>query len=234
MIKNITKLIPIIKIKNFPSKDIIIKDFKSYLSEKKSNENYKISFYNNPRNKIYLHLSHSNTAYNLTKNYKKKILTNPLYSKTKCSLFFIKPDDICHLTMDFMKTIRIQKVSNCEKFRKTHREKNMRLNKSCSYQNSYEKKHWADIREKAGIIDNSSPYLDRSDKEYIDKIKNMKKWIIKKDFISTVGKASSLVNSTKKEIKNYVMKTPSLPPVLHQFREIDKRKWVGKKNFFVC
>ena len=36
MIKNITKLIPIIKIKNFPSKDIIIKDFKSYLSEKKS------------------------------------------------------------------------------------------------------------------------------------------------------------------------------------------------------
>ena len=83
MIKNITKLIPIIKIKNFPSKDIIIKDFKSYLSEKKSNENYKISFYNNPRNKIYLHLSHSNTAYNLTKNYKKKNLNESIIFKNE-------------------------------------------------------------------------------------------------------------------------------------------------------
>ena len=234
MIKHITKLIPVIKIKNFPSKDIVIKDFKSYLSEKKSNENYKISFYNNTKNKIYLHLSHSNTAYNLTKNYKKKILTDPLYSKMKCSLFFVKPDNFWDLTEDLMKTIRIQKESNCEKFRKTHREKNFRLNKSCSYINSYEKKHWADVREKAGIIDNSSPYLDRYDKENIEKMKNMQKWIIKKDFISSVGKASSLLNYKKKEIKNYVMKTPSLPPVLHQFREIDNRKWIGKKNFLVC
>ena len=233
MIKNIRKLIPVIKIKNFPSKDIVIKDFKSYLSEKKSNENYKISLYKNPKNKIYFHLTNSNTAYNLTKNYKKKILTNPLYSKMKCSLFFIKPDDVWNTTVNLMKTFRIQKEYNCEKFRKTHFE-NMRLNKSCSYINSYEQKHWADVREKAGIIDNSSPYLDRSYKEYKERVKNMKKWIIKKDFISSVGKASSLLNSKKNEIKNYVMKTPSLPPVLHQFREIDNRKWLGKKNFFVC
>ena len=97
-----------------------------------------------------------------------------------------------------MKTIRIQKVSNCEKFRKTHREKNIRLNKSCSYQNSYEKKHWADIREKAGIIDNSSPYLDRSDKEYIDKIKNMKKWIIKKEFYFDCRKSKFIIKFNKK------------------------------------
>ena len=234
MIGKLTKFIPVIKINNFPSKDKVIKDFKSYLSDTKSKEHYKISFYNEPKNEIYLHLSSINTASNFTKNFNKKILTNPYYSNTKCSLFFIKPDKRYNSTLNLMKAFKIQKINYFENFMKKHKGKNMRLNKSCSYVNSYEKKHWADVREKAGIIDNSSPYLDRYDKENIEKMKNMQKWIIKKDFISSVGKASSLLNYKKKEIKNYVMKTPSLPPVLHQFREIDNRKWIGKKNFLVC
>ena len=234
MIGKLTKFIPVIKINNFPSKDKVINDFKSYLSDTKSKEHYKISFYNEPKNEIYLHLSSINTASNFTKNFNKKILTNPYYSNTKCSLFFIKPDKRYNSTLNLMKAIKIQKLNYFENFMKKHKGKNTRLNKSCSYINSYEKKHWADVREKAGIIDNDSPYIDRADQEYIDKIKNMKKWIINKDFNSNVGKASSILNSSRHEIKNYVMKTPSLPPLLHQFREIDKRKWIGKANFSVC
>jgi len=34
-----------------------------------------------------------------------------------------------------------------------------------------------------------------------------------------------------KYIENYVGKTPSLPPVNYQFREIHKDKWIGNKGF---
>ena len=36
------KLIPIIKIKNFPSHDKVMQDFKSFLSERKLKEKFKI------------------------------------------------------------------------------------------------------------------------------------------------------------------------------------------------
>ena len=35
------------------------------------------------------------------------------------------------------------------------------------------------------------------------------------------------------EIKNYVQRTPSRPPSAHNFREINKAKWMDKKTFFV-
>ena len=76
--------------------------------------------------------------------------------------------------------------------------------------------------------------MDRQSKEYIEKIENMKKWIVNKNFDNYVGKASSIHNYHKYEIKNYVNRTASLPPILHQFREIQKEKWICKRNFLVC
>ncbi len=237
MIEKIKKLIPVIKIKNFPSKEGLIKDFKSYLFKNKSKVNYKISYYNNSNNKMYLHLSNSSTAYDFTEDYNKKILSNPHYSKTKCSLFFIKPDSKRESSLNLLKKNHFNKVSNLFKYvnsRKVQYGRNSNiLNKSCPSISTYERKHWADVREKAGIIDNDSPYIDLLDKEYNEKILGMKKWIINKDFNVHIGKASSIINSRKNEIKNYVMRTPSLPPVLHQFRDINKTKWVGKSDFQV-
>ena len=59
----------------------------------------------------------------------------------------------------------------------------------------------------------------------------MKKWINKKDFNIFVGKTSSIRNSYENEIKNYVMRTPSLPPILYQFRKTQKTKWIDTKDF---
>ena len=42
MIENIKQLAPIIKIKNFPSREKVINDFEKFLSERKSKEKYKI------------------------------------------------------------------------------------------------------------------------------------------------------------------------------------------------
>lgn len=37
----------------------------------------------------------------------------------------------------------------------------------------------------------------------------------------------------KNEIKNYVQRTPSRPPSAHNFRDVNKSKWIDKKTFFV-
>ncbi len=76
----------------------------------------------------------------------------------------------------------------------------------------------------------SAPYISEDEivrKEYKE---NKKKWIIKKDFVKHIGKSSGLNNLM---IPNYVGKTPSMPPLLHQFRTIEKKKWIDSKNFYV-
>ena len=69
---------------------------------------------------------------------------------------------------------------------------------------------------------------------YIEKLENKKRWIVNKNFDIFVGKASSIHYSHKYEIKNYVNRTPSLPPILHQFRPTHREKWISKRNFLVC
>ena len=73
--------------------------------------------------------------------------------------------------------------------------------------------------------------MDSLFKEYIEKKKNEKKWIDKKNFNVFIGKATSVNNSNYNEIKNYVCRTPSLPPLLYQFRQPQKKKWVGNGDF---
>ena len=41
------------------------------------------------------------------------------------------------------------------------------------------------------------------------------------------------IETQKNQIQNYVQRTPSRPPSAHNFREIDKGKWLDKKTFFV-
>jgi hypothetical protein len=54
-------------------------------------------------------------------------------------------------------------------------------------------------------------------------------WIDKKGFISSVGNYREKCNF----IKNYVNATPSNPPVIYKFRDINKNKWINKKGFFL-
>ena len=103
--------------------------------------------------------------------------------------------------------------------------------KDSSFISDYERVHWAHIKDRAGIIENDSPYMDKQSKEYIEKKKNEKKWINKKNFNIFIGKASSVDFSNSNEIKNYVGRTPSLPPVLYQFRRPQKNKWIGNGDF---
>lgn len=221
MIGNVKKMSPIIKIKNFPSREKVIQDFKSFLSERKAANNYKIL---NKSNQILFYVNNPNIAYKFNERFNNKILANPLYSKANCSLVFEKP-----------KTINVLNRSHNYSYIKPKiylpRRNNKSLNKSVSVIGEYEKKHWAHIRNKAGIIENDSPFMDSLTKEYLEKKDNEKKWVVKKNFDCFVGKASSLQNHNQRDIKNYVMRTPSLPPILYQFRKKEKNKWVVKSDF---
>ena len=73
--------------------------------------------------------------------------------------------------------------------------------------------------------------MDYLTKEYLEKKDNEKKWVVKKNFDVFVGKASSVQSHNFNEIKNYVRITPSLPPVLYQFRRNERNKWVSKSDF---
>ena len=90
MSENIKKLIPIIKIKNFPSRESVLKDFNKFITERKSQENYQILNQNKP-NKILLYINNPYAAFNFTKKFNLKILSNPNYSNSECSLTFKKP-----------------------------------------------------------------------------------------------------------------------------------------------
>jgi hypothetical protein len=51
-----------------------------------------------------------------------------------------------------------------------------------------------------------------------------KKWIVKNDFKTYFGKAST---GKVNYIQNYVTRDPSEPPLLHKFRDKDKERWLA-------
>ena len=233
MTENKNKLMPVIKLKNFPSREKVIKDFELFLTERKSNEKYKLLDNNKSKNKIFLYVPDSITAYKFTEQYNEKILTNPHYANSQCSLTFRKPLKSCLSVVNMKKS----DISYMPKYILKTKSRTAKCvnnyNKSVTSISDYTRKHWANIREKAGTVYNDSPYMDIQSKEHIEKLENKKKWIVQKNFDVFVGKASSIHNSHKYEIKNYVNRTPSLPPILHQFRPTHKEKWIGKRNFLV-
>ena len=77
----------IIKITDFPSRNEIISFFKSFLPEKISPQDYSII---NKSNQILFIMKEHNLEYKFTEEFNKKIMDNPFYSNTECSLSFKK------------------------------------------------------------------------------------------------------------------------------------------------
>jgi len=76
------------------------------------------------------------------------------------------------------------------------------------------------------IIRNASPYIG-SEEEVMRKseFENKRHWVSEKNFKTFFGQASSL--KAWQQVPNYVTRDPSGPPMLHKFREEDRRKWLG-------
>lgn len=78
----------------------------------------------------------------------------------------------------------------------------------------------------------SGPYLG-SEEEVMRRtdLMNKTKWLGAKNF-ATTGQKSCLSQQQKNYITNYVSMTPSRPALLHQFRELDKTKFIDKNHAF--
>lgn len=226
MIQNLKKILPIIKIKNFPSREDVINDFKTFLKERRYKENYEIL---NKKNQILLSVNNPTIAYKYNERYNNKILANPAFSNSECSLIFNKTKKDNSLNLSHNYSYIKPRLYLPPKFKTI--DKTLNKSSSSTVISEYERKHWAKIRDKAGIIDNDSPFMDSISREYIEKKNNEKKWVVKKNFDVFIGKASSLQGHDNRDIKNYVMRTPSLPPILYQFRQKQKNRWVVKSDF---
>ena len=73
-------------------------------------------------------------------------------------------------------------------------------------------------------------YINSDKKYYCDKIIDTKKWLYKKGFINNTGKYN--INQNYYFIKNYVVATPSQPPLLHNFRDVSKNQWINERGFY--
>jgi hypothetical protein len=75
----------------------------------------------------------------------------------------------------------------------------------------------------------STPYLSDEDKFYRDQNENKKSWLIKNDFYHYIGKSVS--DSRFKKLPKYLYNTPYDPPSEHNYRAIEKVKWMDSKRF---
>ena len=166
MIENIKKLAPIIKIKNFPSREKVINDFEKFLSERKSKEKYKII---NKTNQLLFYVKNPILAYKFNERYNNKIKANSSYSNSNCSLIFNNDTKKNNTSLNISHNYSYikPKLYLQPKSRTIHKP----LNKSVSVISEYERKHWAKIRDKACIVENDSPYMDSISKEFIEKKK---------------------------------------------------------------
>lgn len=73
------------------------------------------------------------------------------------------------------------------------------------------------------------PFLNPDEKYYREKFLDKKNWINKKGFYVSVGNYK--MGGGRNFISNYVSATPSESPLNHNFREVNKTKWVDKKGF---
>lgn len=75
------------------------------------------------------------------------------------------------------------------------------------------------------------PFLNPDERYYREQYLDKKNWVDKKGFIVSVGNYK-MGGFGCNFISNYVSATPSQPPLNHNFREIDKNKWMNKKGFY--
>jgi hypothetical protein len=72
------------------------------------------------------------------------------------------------------------------------------------------------------------PFMNPDEKYYREKYLDKKNWLNKKGFIVSVGNYKMGGNNF---ISNYVAATPSQFPLCHNFRDVNKNKWIDKKGF---
>ena len=75
------------------------------------------------------------------------------------------------------------------------------------------------------------PFLNPDEKYYREKLLDKKKWLDKKGFMVSVGNYK--MGGDSHFISNYVTATPSESPLCHNFRDVNKDKWVNKKGFYI-
>ena len=87
-----------------------------------------------------------------------------------------------------------------------------------------------DYYKQQSFLRNSSPYISENEKRILEDKENKKHFLDKhKQFVTSVGKYSMKPNF----IPNYVGMTPSENPKTHEFRNVDKKKWITNKGFNV-
>ena len=84
-----------------------------------------------------------------------------------------------------------------------------------------------DYYQQQNFLRNSSPYITEHEKHVLEEKENKKHFLYNKNFLTSVGKYSMKPNY----IPNYVGLTPGENPKNHEFREVDKNKWINKKGF---
>ena len=250
LIDYVNNLQAIVTIEDYPSKNDVLKILKEFLEKNKNrNTQYKTLLYSN---KIIITFYSSELAFGFLKRINQEIYDNPYYAYTNCNLKFKKKINLLNKNNSTPSIINKSNYNknNYKLYKSDFKNKSFKNNNNISKNflsldsyynmstiksniiNSYSHKHWENIYSKAGVITNDgSPYISEEEKYLKERIKDKIKWINKKGFFNWVGKATS---NKSYVIKNYVSQTPSLPPILHNFRPCDKSKWIIKDDFKVC
>ena len=73
----------------------------------------------------------------------------------------------------------------------------------------------------------SIPFMSQEEKHMRDVFLDKKNWLNKNGFIRSVGKYKMKDNF----IPNYVNASPSESPLLHKYRDVNKKKWINRIGF---
>lgn len=239
-----------VKITGFPSKDSLIEKINLYLEKYKSDQ--KESLYEIEKetsNSILLNF-HKNTeiANYIVRKLKLLQMGNQNYSKMNYHLTVkvISPNqnDKNEKKKDDEKEEKKSQKSPNEKKKKKIDNKdiynidtknnprlNKLLNKSLNFNKKNMNKYLSPENNKMKIYESiflGGPYLEKSDFLYKDAVKNKAQWINKKGFIPYISKET--ISKNAHMIENYLSLEPAQDNNFH-FREIQKSKWVGKKDF---
>ena len=215
----------VITVENFPSRSELYEIVDEHLLQSWFSRNYKSK---NSDNLLKFIFDEEDAALSVLKRINLQKIENPLYRNTT-AVFTIEQRKPSHIGAQSSSQLKV-KLSPFSLLNSSRISKK----KATAYgkaDRSYNHIHLLDITSKAGIITTASPYLTE-DEKYVNKLKEMKKKnISKKQFRLYFGKATINKNTM---IKNYVVLTPTTETALtHKFREENKAKWVGKKNFTV-
>ena len=217
----------VITVENFPSRSELYEIVDEHLRSSGLSDNYRSK---NSDNLLKFIFTEEDSALSVLKRINLQKVENPLYKNT-----------LAKFTIEQRKPFHVPAKSSSQLNVKLHPFKTLSTSLSTKKKNimttygnvdrSYNHVHLLDITSKAGIITTASPYMTE-DEKYIKKQQESKKNnISKKQFRLYFGKATS---NRERMIKNYVVLTPTTETALtHKFREENKAKWVGKKNFSV-